>query len=195
MRKAIPVGPLLLAMVIAGQGCFMVPARLDAAGKRVLVIPFQDRRDYYFHSADGLVLAKLAAKRLKDLSPRTDVVDAELARSELALRKSANPHWEELGRSLACDYIVIGEILSLTARDPAFIGLLKGKLVTRVTVFDVSADSFCYQETLASQYPPATEPYGIPVHDASEDFVRQAVIALGADQIAGIFVAHRRGAR
>lgn len=194
--KKVFCGGLLLLLVFGGEGCWLLygegAPKLDAANKRVLIIPFQDRWAYYYHSADGEALADSASRRLAQLSSRTELIEAESAQSMLPPTEPTHKDWQEIGKALRADYIVMGEIVSLTTREPDVIGMLRGKLVARVAVFDSSTGSFCYQESFISRYPSPSQPYGIPVHDTSEEAIKQAVITLAADYIAGIFVGWRR---
>ncbi len=185
---------VIMVLLVGGCGLFSRRAdskdvgRIDARGKRVVIIPFQDSEYYYFHSADGIVLASYTAVRLQERSPKTEVVVPEPGQAMLPLKEPTDADWQALGEALSGDYLVAGEIVRLTTRDPGVIGMLRGTLVARVFVCDVQTGSTCLQETFTVFYPPGSPGgVGVPTHDVTEAVIRKGVVAVAASRIAEIF--------
>jgi len=158
--------------------------------KRLVVLPFSMRDWSYFESKVGARLSRQIAEIIRARRRSADVVDVDgLPESVKRLRLDEQSMVEDLGKRLDADYVLIGEIHDLRAKDPKTFGVLMGTMVVSARVTDVRQGKVVWRmEREKVRYPrPLFGEYPLPARETDKLEVIRKVMNEAAIEIASVF--------
>jgi hypothetical protein len=184
---------LLFLTVLAGCGLTenMIEPPFGTAGKKIVFVPFCEPDLYYFESKRGMEISALLAHLVQSKSNELKVVDIAPA---IALIRGKDPDaidWQEVGRATGADYIVLGFVKTLRAKDPEYVNCYKGRFHAQIALIQTATGAELMREDVAVSYPSGSfaQPV-LSVLETTEDEVLQKVKERGVMKMAEFFYPH-----
>jgi hypothetical protein len=182
----------LIFLVFAG--CVtdrMIEPSFDTVDKKIVFVPFCERDLYYFESAEGMRISALLAAVVSRKSDDLKVVDVAPA---APLIKGKNPdtiNWQEVGKAVGADYVVLGFIKTLRAKDSLHVNCYKGVFNAEITVIQTATGKEVMREDVFATYPSGRfQQEVLSVVETTEDEVLQKVKERGVAKMAEFFYPH-----
>jgi TolB-like protein len=184
---------LLFLTVLAGCGLTgnMIEPPFDTGGKKIVFVPFRERDLYYFESGLGMEISALLAHLVRSKSNELKVVDIAPAEALIKGRDPDAIDWQEVGRATGADYIVLGFIKTLRAKDPEFVNCYKGRFYAQIALIQAATGAELMREDVTTSYPSDNfaQPF-LSVVETTEDEVLQKVKERGVIKMAELFYPH-----
>jgi len=148
-------------LLIALAGCSpyasksKVKKEFDMDGKSVAVIPFQDPNNDYFRSMVGNRIAKLTSVHLQRYATDECSVKPYNETYEGASKMDYDdPDWQEIGKKLEVDYLLIGRIKRFRTQGKGSINMLNGVMDGHFELLDINdKGKVVWQKNVTALYP------------------------------------------
>ena len=180
-KSVILVGSILLSVLFTGckvLDMFLpitktIPAEYKLAGKRICIVPFKSERFSYFQSPEGIQLSRLIESELRNNIKRLELVPNTPLEGWL----SAGGHivednWSSAAIGLDTEYLMVGEIRSISFRPPGGVNVFRGRALLEVVLHKAgqSRTKVVWRKSFSLIYPRGEN--GIPSMEArtEEDF-------------------------
>ncbi|MBM4032729.1 MAG: hypothetical protein FJ291_13200 [Planctomycetes bacterium] len=185
-------------LVLAPLGCEEMfgkkkPKGLVRLGTGCLVVlPFATPNKKHFESELGSTFSTMIADLVREGCPGAKVLDARTLPAQANGQPIEKASLVDIGQALGANYVVIGEIHELTAKEPGAYKVLKGTMVISAWVFDCSDGSVPWRIVQRKyHYPRLLGGEAIPAPSDDEEEVITRVMREAAWGVAAVF----RGAR
>ena len=186
----------LLAAALAGcagvpEGYRRVRAEVEPRGRPVAIVPFAPVRDYAT-VVEGIRLAELAAMELQAALPELKVLGPSAMQEALAGGMDES-RWNEIGRSVGVELLVVGQIMFFQTQFDEQFRLREGSIKIKFRILDVSG--FPPKELTRVNwwfgYPEDTEAKFSEKYVSMDEMTfRGEVIKFAARRVAGTFYDH-----
>ena len=195
-RASALLGAALLAIAPVGCDDAMFGGRqkppIPLGTRSLVVLPFATRNRKHFESDVGRLFSKVTAQLVRDGCPAGKVADATDLPEAVEGQKLEDLSLQEAGKVLGADYVVIGEIQELKAKNPGSFRTLHGVMILSARICDVRTGAIVWQITQRKfHYPRLVGGEEVPAPTEDEQEVIQRLMVEAAWSIAAQF----RGAR
>jgi hypothetical protein len=183
----------LFLLVLAGCATGdMIEPPFDTVGKKIVFVPFRERDLYHFESALGMEISALLASVVSKKSEELRVVDIAPAAPLIRSKEPGAIDWQEVGRAAGADYVVLGFIKTLRAKDPQLhVNCYKGVFQAEIAVIQTATGTEVAKEDISVTYPSGK--FGqefLSVLETTEAEVIQKVKEQGVRKMAEFFYPH-----
>jgi hypothetical protein len=196
--------PVLAPVLLVVLGCTaLIPARVtiepkvNLAKKTLLVVPFSDSEHAYFDSPDGVGLAELIIREVRQGAPKARVVELDELHRLYGGQDLEAVGWKTVGAAVGAEYVLVGRIVSFTLRDPRTRNLLLGDIVLELKVVSVADGSVVFSpvrsETSFRWSETGDPDTGTPDFDTTPEKIRQGTLQEAGRRISDFFCARRIG--
>ena len=184
---------LLAPLALVPSGCFYglfegVKSDVPIGRGTVAVMPFATPTRTYFESPLGEGFGTQVAEIIRKGCPASKVLGPLDLPQTVRGRQLAQIPLKDLGKALGADYMLIGEILELRAKEPKTSQFLKGTMVLSARVVDVKAGKAIWQiERRTYHYPALFANEIVPADERDEETVLKKVMIEAARGVAEPF--------
>ena len=202
LRRLFPALLVVLStgcLTFVGRSC--TPDRAGTASPAVTVgsgtlavLPFATPGAHYFESRIGARFSREIVDVLAAELPGTKVLDVDSLLERIDPPKGSSFSIVRMGENAGADYVLYGEIHSLSGRPPKSFGVLQGKMVVTARVIDVrNRREVWLSERETYRYPPllmGKEP--TPADEIDEEVVIKKTMKEAARGVAAVFTGRKR---
>jgi TolB-like protein len=185
---------VIFVLVFFLAGCATggtVEPSFETAGKKIVFVPFRERDLYCFESRLGMQVSALLATVVSKMSEELKVVDVAPAAALIEGKDPDKIDWQEVGRTTGADYVVLGFIKILRARDPLDVNCYKGVFEAEIAVIQTATGEEVMGEDISVTYPSGRfEQEFLSVLETTEDKVLEKVKEHGVKKMAEFFYPH-----
>ena len=152
------------------------------------VLPFATPTKSYFESEVGARFSREIARLVREGCRAANVIDVDRIPTTIDGRPADELSVTELGRALGANYMVIGEIHDLRAKDPKTRYVLKGTMVISARAFGTHEGKILWSVSRRTvHYPPPIGGEEIPAVESDEEEVIHKVMREAAWVVAEVF--------
>jgi hypothetical protein len=192
MKRTLPA--LLAVIMVSISGCALfgkdtVKPSFPTEGKKIAIVPFAFGGEDFFESKLGIKMAREVQNLVQSKSSDLTFVSPEPLAEILMEHNVEDIDWNEAGRVLKADYVLLGIIRTFTLKDPKVIGLLRGNVEVEIKLFDVvHGGKVILAKPVQHKYPPGE--YEATAGEENEESVEKFLFSGIVNKIAGHFYAY-----
>ena len=163
-----------------------VPPVYDIRGSRVLIVPFRSGNYWHYESKDGNRLGQSIEGAMQTDCGGLQTIRNRPLQEEIRRDLSDEIPWLEYARRAEVDYLIVGEIESLSLEEPSMIGMFQGRIRVRYEVWDVRGGKRGYTRALEVRFPENPEAGEVYISfEQSREEITVALMAAAGRKIAG----------
>jgi len=204
-RRFVRLLPALLVCVatgclsFVGRSCMpdnpgVVTPTVKLGSGTLAVLPFATPGASYFESKVGARFSRDVADAVSAALPSAAVLYVDGVLERVDPPKGSSFSIVRMGENIGADYVLIGEIHSLSGKPPKSFGVLQGKMVVSARVVDVrNRREVWFSERETYRYPPLfLGKDEVPADETDEEKVLRETMLEGAKGVASIFTGRTR---
>ncbi len=163
--------------------------RVKLGNGRLVVVPFATPpKRKHFESEIGKLFARTVADLVREGCPAARVVATDEFPESIEGQSLDALSPIELGQALSANYVAIGEIHELQAKEPGSYKLLKGTIVISARVYDVKDEALIWQITKQKfHWPRLVGGEMVPADTEDEEEVIRKTMREAAWAVAAVF--------